>query len=243
MRVARFQGLVGLAIALAGVIGLLWSLSAQAAPPGAEPSVPSVVASLDRSSSPTPAAAATAASASFEGTGLIDRRAWADVDGDGVPDIVEDALCGLATCANPWDDVDEDGIADWVEFLACGDATCADSRVDSDNDKIPDFVGWLLCGEQGCSRATLLGDVDGDGVANWIEAVIAGDAVRVVGDEDFNSNGVPDAVELAKCLEKRPGNLASTGVSIWSWLFGAVVLVGLGTGIAGVARRGVGVSK
>lgn len=242
VRAVRLQGFIGLAVLVFGLVGLVWSLSAQASPASSDVSVPSVVGGIDRSTIPV-APVAAVSQVSFAGTGLVDRRSWADVDADGVPDVVEDALCGLATCANPWDDVDSDGIADWVEFLACGDATCADSRVDSDKDKIPDFVGWQLCGDQGCSRATLLADVDGDGVANWIEAVIAGDATSAVGDEDYNNNGVPDALELAKCLEKRPDNLASTGVSLWSWVFGAIALVGLGTGISGVARRTVEVSK
>ena len=77
----------------------------------------------------------------------------------------------------------------------------------------------------------------------WGAGGVTGAAEGIHGDEDYNNNGVPDAVELAKCLEKRPDNLASTGVSLWSWVFGAIALVGLGTGISGVARRTVEVSK
>ena len=187
-------------------------------------------------------ASAVDPSVPFAGTGLVDRRGWGDVDGDGVADVVEDAICGSVSCAQPWDDVDGDGIADWVEVLACGDASCARGGLDSDRDGIPDFVGWVLCGEAGCSAQTLLGDVDGDGVANWIEAVILGDAVAATGKEDFNSNGVPDAVELARCLEKPQvladtgRSLAATGASVGLWLFAAVALVGLGVTTQGAVR-------
>ena len=47
----------------------------------------------------------------------------------------------------------------------------------------------------------------------WGAGGVTGAAEGIHGDEDYNNNGVPDAVELAKCLEKRPDNLASTGVS------------------------------
>ena len=186
----------------------------------------------------TSTAGAADPSVPFAGTGLLDRRGWGDADGDGVADVVEDATCGSVSCAQPWDDIDGDGIADWVEVLACGDTTCARGDLDSDRDGIPDFVGWVLCGEAGCSAQTLLGDVDGDGVANWIEAVILGDVVAATGDEDFNSNGVSDAVELARCLEKpvRDQRLAATGVSVGLWLSAAVALVGLGVTTQGAVR-------
>ena len=246
MTVGRSRILVGLLLVLVGLVGVVLALPAAAAPAltVAEVAGPMARDAAATATSPT-AGADTAIAVSFEGTGLVDRRWWADVDGDGVPDVVEDALCGLGTCANPWDDVDGDGIADWVEFLACGDATCADARVDSDGDKIPDFFGLVLCGGRGWCGGALRGEIDGDGVANWFEVVILGDATSAVGDEDFNGNGVPDAVELAKCLEVKPGpdGLASTGVSVWLWLAAGVALIGAGVAATGVARVKAGESK
>lgn len=128
-----------------------------------------------------PRPAVVEAEVSFAGTGLVDRRGWADVDGDGIADRVEEALCGSATCAVPWADVDGDGVPDVVDVLVCGTAGCVDPRVDSDGDRIPDFVGVLLCGPGGCPAGVLRGDVDGDGVENWVEALIAGDAVSATG--------------------------------------------------------------
>ena len=98
-----FAGFHRLAVLFFGLVGLVWSLSAQASPASSDVSVPSVVAGIDRSTIPV-APVAAVSQASFEGTGLVDRRSWADVDADGVPDVVEDALCGVATCANPWDE-------------------------------------------------------------------------------------------------------------------------------------------
>lgn len=174
----------------------------------------------------------------FDGTGLIDRRSWADVGGDGVADVVEDAVCGGATCAQPWDDADGDGIADWVEQLACGGSTCAESALDSDGDGIPDFVGQVLCGATGCSTETLRGDVDGDGIESWVEAVIVGDAVTATGTEDFNANGVSDAAELARCLENQPtggSGLAATGAAVGLWSSAALGLLGLGLAAQGAS--------
>lgn len=235
--VARWRVGTGLVLFVIGLVGVLASWPAQAAEvdePASE--VARVVASMDVAARTF---TAPDLSASFEGTGLVDRRGWGDADADGVADVVEDAVCGSVTCAQPWGDVDGDGIADWVEVLACGDTMCARGDLDSDRDGIPDFVEWLLCGEAGCTAQTLLGDVDGDGVANWIEAVILGDAVSATGDEDFNSNGVSDAVELARCLEKpvvTGRELAATGGSVGLWLFAALGLIGVGITIHGAVR-------
>lgn len=170
---------------------------------------------------------------SFAGTGLVDRRSWADVDADGLPDRVEEALCGSATCAVPWADVDGDGVSDATDVLVCGEAGCVDPRVDTDGDRIPDFVAALLCGEGGCPAGTLRGDVDRDGVENWVEAVIAGNATDATGTEDLDGDGVADAAALMACL-KAEGRLAITGVRVWWLLAAASVLSG-----AGLAMRGV----
>ncbi|MBD3779732.1 MAG: hypothetical protein IE923_10770 [Micrococcales bacterium] len=169
---------------------------------------------------------------SLAGTGLIDRTAWADVDEDGVADRVEEALCGSATCAVPWADVDGDGVPDAVDVVVCGTAGCVDARVDADADQIPDFVGVLLCGEVGCSAGTLRGDVDGDGVENWVEALIAGDATGATGEEDLDGDGIADEAALMECL--RPvGRLATTGAEAW-WLLATACAAGG----AGLVLRG-----
>lgn len=165
---------------------------------------------------------------SLAGTGLVDRTAWADTDGDGVADRVEEALCGASTCAVPWADVDGDGVADAVDVLVCGTAGCVDPRVDADGDRIPDFVGVLLCGDGGCPPGTLRGDVDGDGVENWVEALIAGNATGATGFEDLDGDGIADAAALMECL-KVDGRLATTGAEAW-WLLAAACAAG-GTGL------------
>jgi hypothetical protein len=162
------------------------------------------------------------------GTGLVDRSSWADADGDGVPDRVEEALCGSATCAVPWADVDGDGVPDAVDVLVCGTAGCVDARVDADADRIPDFAGALLCGVGGCPTGALRGDVDGDGVENWVEALIAGDATGATGREDLDGDGVADSAALMECL-RLAGRLAATGAEAW-WLLAAACAAG-GTGL------------
>lgn len=235
---ARRRIWAGVSLFLVALVGVVACWPAQAAgQTGPAQEVARLMASMDVAAR-GPSGPADL-SVSFAGTGLVDRRAWNDVDADGVADVVEDAMCGSATCAQPWEDVDEDGIADWVEELACGDDLCAEGSLDSDGDGIPDFVGWILCGETGCSAETLFGDVDGDGIANWIEAVILGDATSATGAEDFNSNGASDAAELARCLEKleaEDADLAETGVDVGLWLFVALGLVGLGLASQGAGR-------
>lgn len=183
-----------------------------------------VLAGLDRIGS----APAREDVVSLAGTGLVDRTAWADADGDGVADRVEEALCGSATCAVPWADVDGDGVADAVDVLVCGAAGCVDARVDADGDRIPDFGGVLLCGDGGCPPGVLRGDVDGDGVENWVEGLIAGNATDATGLEDLDGDGIADAAALMECL-KVDGRLARTGSEAW-WLLAAACAAG-GTGL------------
>lgn len=177
---------------------------------------------------------------SLAGAGLVDRTGWADVDDDGVPDRVEEALCGSAACAAPWADVDSDGVADVVDVLVCGTAGCVDASVDADADRIPDFVGVLLCGEGGCPGGVLRGDVDGDGVENWVEALIAGDATGATGREDLDGDGIADAAALMECL-KVAGRLATTGVEVW-WLLAAACATG-GAGLALAGWRDLRVER
>ncbi|MDR1428397.1 MAG: hypothetical protein LBJ08_11690 [Bifidobacteriaceae bacterium] len=137
--------------------------------------------------------------------GIVDRGDWGDIDGDAVPDRVEEALCGLGTCASPSDDADGDGIADWVEYLACGGATCADPFLDTAGDAgVPDYVELVLCGRVDCGAGVLGGDVDADGIANWVEVVVGGDAYTATGAEDLNHNQVSDAVELDRGSSPSP---------------------------------------
>ncbi|MFB9955788.1 hypothetical protein [Cellulomonas denverensis] len=187
-----------------------------------------VLTGLDRTSlAPTPQAVV-----SLVGTGLVDRTGWADVDADGVADRVEEALCGSAACAVPWADIDGDGVADAVDVLVCGAAGCADPSVDADADRIPDFVGVLLCGQAGCPAGTLRGDVDGDGVENWVEALIAGNATGATGREDLDGDGIADAAALMECL-KVAGRLATTGAEVWWLLAAACAAGGAGLVLAG----------
>lgn len=226
--VARARAMVaaGVVLVVAGALAAVGALSG-----GADSdSVAGVLPGLARGSLASDGGAGS--SVSFVGTGLVDRRGWADVDRDGVPDRVEEALCGSATCAVPWADVDGDGVSDAVDVLVCGSAGCMDTRADLDGDRIPDFVGVLLCGHGGCPTGTLRGDVDGDGVENWVEALIVGDATGATGREDLDGDGVADAAALMACLKTRPG-LATTGVEAW-WLLAVACVVGG----AGLVLRG-----
>lgn len=180
----------------------------------------------------TSSAATPEAVVSLAGTGLVDRAAWADADEDGVADRVEQALCGSATCAVPWADVDADGVPDAADVLVCGTAGCVDARVDADADRIPDFVGVLLCGEAGCPAGTLRGDVDGDGVENWVEALIAGDATGATGQEDLDGDGIADEAALMECL-RLVDRLATTGAEVWWLLAAACVACGAGLVLRG----------
>lgn len=232
------------------VMGALVAVGAPAGGSGSAPGAAGVLPGLSRGSlAPAAGALAPAAGAdmaSFVGAGLVDRRGWADVDGDGLADRVEEALCGSAACAVPWADVDGDGVPDAVDVLVCGSAGCVDAGVDADGDRIPDFVGVLLCGAGGCPAGTLRGDVDRDGVENWVEALIVGDVTGAAGLEDLDGDGVADAAALMECL-KVEARLATTGAEVW-WLLAAACAAG-GAGLVlrgwrdlrvgrGVASRG-----
>jgi hypothetical protein len=182
-------------------------------------------------SRPTPGTVTEQPVVPFAGTGLVDRREWADVDADSVADRVEEALCGSATCAVPWADLDGDGVSDAVEVLVCGTAGCVDPAVDANADRIPDFAGVLLCGDGGCSGGTLRADVDADGVENWVEVLIAGDALGASVTDDLDGDGISDAAALMECLRRAP--LARTGAEVW-WLLAAAAAAGG----AGLVLRG-----
>ncbi|HEY0217100.1 MAG TPA: hypothetical protein VGC57_11970 [Cellulomonas sp.] len=229
---ARSRAMVGAGIA-ALVTGVLLAVAAVGPPhvdAAAGPDAAGVLSGMSRATGSVPGAQAGAVS--FAGTGLVDRRGWADVDGDGVADRVEEALCGSAACAVPWADVNGDGVPDAVDVLVCGSAGCVDPRVDADGEGIPDFVSVLLCGQGGCPAGALRGDVDGDGVENWVEALIVGNATGASGREDLDGDGVADAAALMACLKVRP-RLATTGVEAW-WLLAAACVVGG----AGLVLRG-----
>lgn len=211
------------------VVGVVVAVGALAGGPGSASGAAAVLPGLSRGSL---VSAGGAGMASFVGTGLVDRRGWADVDGDGLADRVEEALCGSAGCAVPWADVDDDGVPDGVDALVCGSVGCVDARADVDGDRIPDFVGVLLCGAGGCPAETLRGDVDRDGVENWVEALIVGDATGATDLEDLDGDGIADAAALMACLTLRPG-LATTGAEVW-WALAAAC----GLGGAGLVLRG-----
>ena len=172
---------------------------------------------------------------------LIERQSWADVDGDGIPDVVEEGLCGSATCARPDADVDGDGIPDWVEFEACGSATCATPR-DSDKDCVPDYVNLVLCGDGKCSAGVLHGDADGDGIQNWVEVVVAGNYWSATGADDRNGNGIPDVTEVTACVAAAGmGGVpapAGSGGPVLGWLGVSAGLL-LGGGLLVRGRRGM----
>ena len=123
-----------------------------------------------------------------------------DSDNDSIPNLIETAVCGTATCATGREDTDKDGIPDWVEIEACGTKTCASPTKDTDRDGIPDYAETLVCGSAVCSGGR--DDADGDGIADWVEFVICGSRACANGSEDHNGDGIADAKQLAACVIK-----------------------------------------
>jgi LPXTG-motif cell wall-anchored protein len=149
-----------------------------------------------------------------------------DADGDNIPDAVEVVVCGSGTCATGREDTDTDGIPDWTEVLACGSTSCADPAEDTDGDGVPDYAEILVCGSGTCSNGHE--DSDGNKVADWIDYVICGTVGCATGEEDYDHNGVSDAAELAACVKKDPGFLASTGFQAGLWALAGALLLGTG---------------
>lgn len=176
-----------------------------------------------------------------------------DVDGDRIPDDVEEVVCGSVTCATGAEDRDSDGLGDWVEFQATGEVLGADPGDDADMDGIPDFAEQIVCGSRWCARGRE--DVDHDGVADWVEVVICGDATCADGTEDLDGDGVADATRLAACVVygrgdgwaptvwrqvfggTAPGWLPRTGAGVAALLAAVVALVAAGVGAIMWSRR------
>lgn len=225
------------AVGLLGVVLMVVGGSAAMGGDGM-PSTPTAVIPVGLTAGPAGPDASVAPT--LDGTNLVDRSQWADIDADGIADDVEEVLCGSATCAKPWDDRDEDGIADWVEVHACGSAICANPATDTSKDGIPDFAAQVLCGEQGCARDDLLGDADTDVVANWIEVVICGTLTCATGNEDYDGDGIADAIQLAACIKDPStvgGNLAKTGSNVLWWLVFGAGLVCVGAAVLRFAKE------
>jgi len=126
-----------------------------------------------------------------------------DIDGDTVPDAVEDAMCvaypTLASCADvaPADgvpdvtsttDTDNDGIPDITEFLNGSDPTSAGA--DSDTDGVPDAVEMA-----GDNPVNGVADGNDDGIPDHLQSEVAG--VRVVSDISAN-NSLYQTVEITE---------------------------------------------
>lgn len=58
--------------------------------------------------------------------------------------------------------------------------------------------------------------------------MICGTAGCATGHEDYDHNGISDAAELAACVKKDPGFLASTGFQAGLWALAGIVLLGGG---------------
>lgn len=176
-----------------------------------------------------------------------------DVDGDRIPDDVEEVVCGSVTCATGAEDVDLDGLGDWVEFQASRSVVGVDPGADKDVDGIPDFAERVVCGSGSCVRGRE--DVDRDGVADWVEVVICGDVTCADGTEDLDGDGVADAARLASCVVygrgdgwastvwrgvfggSAPGWLPRTGVQVAGAVVVVVVVLGAGVGALVWSRR------
>ena len=121
-----------------------------------------------------------------------------DVDQDRISDVIEEQVCGTATCATGREDRDRDGIPDWSEISACGTTRCAEPGRDTDLDGIPDFAEQFVCGSVLCSGGRE--DADGDGIPDWVEFVICGDRTCANGGEDYDNDGISDAKQLSACV-------------------------------------------
>ncbi len=108
-------------------------------------------------------------------TDPLDPQDDADMDGDGIADVIE----AIAPDGEPDDvDSDSDGISDFVEGL-----------LDSDGDGLPDFADVDSDGDCILDVDEGQGDPDGDGVGNWL-------------DPDSDGDGIPDIEETGSdCLE------------------------------------------
>ncbi|CAM4362569.1 hypothetical protein EWU23_13460 [Cytophagaceae bacterium 50C-KIRBA] len=126
------------------------------------------------------------------GTSQIIETAFADDDGDGIPNSMEcfGTSSLLGTCAdfdgdgrmNSKDtDSDNDGINDSIErnIDTDGDRQANYLDIDSDNDGIPDAIE----GEQ---------DTDGDGIPNYIDSDSDGDGLMDVWEASDNARGNVD---------------------------------------------------
>jgi hypothetical protein len=165
-------------------------------------------------------------------------QATCDIDGDGIPDAVEEEVCGLITCADGTEDVDGDSVPDWLEVVACDDVRCADPTLDTDRLGIPDWLERLTCGSPTCADGTE--DLDGDGVADWLEWLLCGSAACADEAADLDRNGARDVVELRRTevtIAPSRGRLVDTGgdPSVWLWVGAGALVVGIAA--TTVARR------
>ena len=140
-----------------------------------------------------------------------------DADGDGIPDVIENAGCTDMNLP----DTDGDGIDDGIEdanhngIVDSGETDPCNNDTDTDT---------LNDGDEVITHGTspVLADTDGDGVTDDIEVASCMNAIVADtdsdglddGDEDVNGDGVVDAAETDPCDDDTDNDTISDGVEV-----------------------------
>ena len=188
-----------------------------------------------------------------------------DADGDGLPNELENLLCGSATCVDPDADSDDDGVPDYQEQVIgelCGAVDCTalfgtddpnELLADSDGDQIPDLLESAVCGSSSCLDVSA--DADGDGLPDFIDSLV--DMICSVVDcsaflpattttttttttaatTATTSTTVKAAVLGVTVSRPSSTPLARTGASGNGPLLAGFLLVAAGVGLLGALRR------
>lgn len=88
----------------------------------------------------------------------------------------------------------------------------------------------------GLRRATRATPISTPTEFRWASVVICGTTACATGHEDYDADGVSDAIELAACVIARDG-LASTGATIAIWLIAALAAGLIATGLVLARKR------
>jgi hypothetical protein len=115
-----------------------------------------------------------------------------DMDGDGVPDYIEEQQGTDPTDKADAKDTDGDGVPDYIEEQQGTDPTDKTDMKDTDGDGVPDYVEE----QQGTDPAEKddAKDTDGDGVPDYIEEQQGTDPADKNDFKDADGNGVPDYI-------------------------------------------------
>ncbi|NLE02558.1 MAG: hypothetical protein GX640_22055, partial [Fibrobacter sp.] len=99
------------------------------------------------------------------------------IDGDNIPDVIDDDIDGDGIPNNQDNDIDGDGIPNTQDDDIDGDGIKNIDDNDIDGDGIPN---------------TLDPDIDGDGIPNTQDDDIDGDGIKNIDDNDIDGDGIPN---------------------------------------------------